>query len=335
MIPELQKIKEAVEKSKNILIIQADNPDGDSLGSALALEQILGDLGKQPDMYCGVEIPYYIRYMDGWDRVSKTIPKDVDLSIIVDTSASLLLEQLDKTPEKSRVVSKPVIVLDHHINVTCDIAYATTVCNGSDFVSTGELIYEIAKQLSWPLNLESKEFITQSILSDSMGLASDATTANTYRRLADMIDGGVNRTKLEESRKALSKMQQSVFQFKASLIERTEFYGDNSEIAVVTIPEEELYTVGTLYNPAPLILNEVTMVENVLVGIVLKRYSNKITGAIRCTDNAGIAHKLAENFNGGGHPYAAGFKIENSNDDFGDIKCQVINKAKELLESNS
>ena len=74
-----------------------------------------------------------------------------------------------------------------------------------------------------------------------------------------------------------------------------------------------------------------TMVEDVLVGIVLKRYSNKITGSIRCTNGAGIAHKLAECFNGGGHPYAAGFKIENSKDSFGDIKCEVINKAKELL----
>jgi phosphoesterase RecJ-like protein len=331
MIPELENIKLAVEKANNILIIQADNPDGDSLGSALALEQILGDMGKEPYLYCGVEVPHYIRFLKGWDRVSKEIPSKIDLSIIVDTSANLLLEQLNRSTEKSWVASKPVIVIDHHINVVCDIEYATIISNAPDFVSTGEIIYEIAKELDWPLGAGSQELLMQSILSDSMGLTSEAVTSSTYRRLADMVDNGVSRPKLEEARRELSKMHQSVFHYKAQLIDRVEFFGDNSEIAIVTIPEEELYTVGTLYNPAPLILNEMTMVEDVLIGIVLKRYSSKITGAIRCTDGAGIAHLLAENFGGGGHPYAAGFKIDKPKESFADIKSQVINKAKELL----
>jgi len=332
MIPEIGKIKKIVDEATNILVIQADNPDGDSLGSALALEQILGDLGKEPSLYCGVEIPHYIRFMKGWDRVNKSIPNNIDTSIIVDTSANLLLDQLNGSPEKPWVASKPVIVLDHHSNVGCDIAFATVVCNAPDFVSTGELIYEIAKELKWPLNLPARELLTQSILSDSLGLVSEGATAETYRRMAEMLDAGVSRARLEEARRELSKMAPSVFQYKAKLIERSEFYGDNNEIAIVSIPEEELYTVGTLYNPAPLILNELTMVEGVMVGIALKRYNNKVTGSIRCADGAAIAHKLAETFGGGGHPYAAGFKIEKPFIDFADLKCQVITKAQELLK---
>lgn len=334
MIPNLEKIKGAVEKAKNILIIQADNPDGDSLGSALALEQTLHDMGKEPRMYCGVEIPGYLKFLNGWDRVAKTIPSKIDLSIIVDTSSKLLLEQLEKEPNKMWVSSKPVIVLDHHQNVECDIPYATIVCNAPEFVSTGELIYETAKASKWPTNLAAQEFMAQSILSDSLGLVSEGTTADTYRRIASMIDDGVNRTKLEEARRKLSKMHQSVFTYKATLIERTEFYGDSNEIAIVSIPEEELYTIGTLYNPAPLILNEITMVEGVLVGIALKRYKDKITGAIRCADGTAIANKLAEVFGGGGHPYAAGFKIENPSESFSELKCQIINKALQLLKLN-
>lgn len=332
MTAEAKKIKSLVEQATNILIIQPDNPDGDSLGTALALEHILGDMGKIPSLYCGVEIPYYLKFLEGWARVSKDIPAKIDLSIIVDTSSKLLLGQLEKHPDNSWVSSKPVIVLDHHINVECDIPYATIVCNRSDFVATGELLYELAKELDWPISIFAGENIMQSILSDSLGLTSEGTTAETYRRLAELIDKGVNRPKLEEARRALSKMQPSVFQYKAELINRTEFYGDNNEIAVVTIPEEELFSIGTLYNPAPLILNEVTMVEGVMVGIVLKRYREKITAAIRCTDNVGIAHSLAESFGGGGHPYAAGFKMEKPFDSFADVKSQVINKAIELLQ---
>jgi phosphoesterase RecJ-like protein len=332
MIPNVEKIKTAVEQANTVLIIQADNPDGDSLASALALEDILGEMGKTPHLYCGVDMPDYLKFLPGWDRVGKEIPSSFDLSIIVDTSAHSLLEQLEGLQERTWVASKPVIVLDHHANVECDIPYATIVCNAKGFVATGELIYDIAKELDWPLTILTQEFLLQSILSDSLGLTSEGATSGTYRRVADMLDAGVNRAELEEKRRALSKMQLSVYRFKAKLIERTEFYGENNQIAVVTIPEEELYGVGTLYNPAPLILNELMMVEGVEVGIVLKRYSGRATGAIRCPSGAGIAHKLAESFGGGGHPYAAGFKVERSVINFTDLKTQVIAKAEELLQ---
>jgi phosphoesterase RecJ-like protein len=332
MIPNSKEIKDVVDAAHDILIIQADNPDGDSLGSALALEQILGDLGKNPSLYCGVEIPDYLKFLKGWDRVSKDIPHKVDASIIVDTSAHLLLDQLEHSTDLTWVASKPVIVLDHHSNVECDIPYATIIVNQPNFAATGELIYDLAKELDWPLAVNAQEFLMQSILSDTLGLISEAATAKTYLRLSEMIEAGVSRTRLEEARRALSKMQPSVYQYKADLIKRTEFYGENNEVAVVTVPEDELYSIGTLYNPAPLILNELTMVEGVRVGVVLKKYKGKTTGAIRCTDGAGIAHTLAEKFGGGGHPYAAGFKIEKPFINFAETKSDVISSALELLQ---
>ena len=66
--PEAEKIQGILADAQRVVILQADNPDGDSLGSALALEQILGDMGKEPILYCGVDIPQYLRYLPGWDR---------------------------------------------------------------------------------------------------------------------------------------------------------------------------------------------------------------------------------------------------------------------------
>jgi len=327
----ITQISDLISKATDILIIQADNPDGDSLSSALALEQILADLGKNPVLYCAVEIPKYIRFLSGWDRVEKQLPHKIDASIIVDTSSKILLNQLEDNPDKMWVYSKPIIVLDHHQNVKCDITNVTICLNEPGYASTGELIYDMTQQLKWPLSLNTMEFLTQSILSDSLGLTSEAATAETYRRIADMIDKGVNRAKLEEQRRELSKMQTSVFQYKAKLIERSEFYGDGNEIGIVSIPEDELYTIGTLYNPAPLILSEITFVEGVKVGIALKYYKNRLTGSIRCADGCQIAHKLAEHFGGGGHPYAAGFKIEDQNINFCDIKRDVIAEAQRLI----
>src|ERR1035438_6865384 len=83
---ESAAIGEIVADANKVLILQADNPDGDSLGSALALEQIIGDLGKEPILYCGVDMPTYLHHMTGWDRVEKNFDGSFDISIIVDTS---------------------------------------------------------------------------------------------------------------------------------------------------------------------------------------------------------------------------------------------------------
>ena len=81
-----------VQDKKHICIIQAENPDGDSLGSALALEEALSD--KEVSLYCPVDIPKYMRYFNGWSRVDIEFPYKADAFIIVDTSSSILLSKL-------------------------------------------------------------------------------------------------------------------------------------------------------------------------------------------------------------------------------------------------
>ena len=146
-----EQIAQIVSESHKILIIQADNPDADSVASALALESILHEMGKEPLLYCGIDMPEYLRYLPGWDRVNREIPHHFDASIIVDTSAMSLLEQLQNSGGQGWVASKPVIVLDHHAEVPCDIPFTTVVINDGSKVSTGELIHGLAKQLNWPL----------------------------------------------------------------------------------------------------------------------------------------------------------------------------------------
>lgn len=331
---EISKINDLVKSADKIVIIQADNPDGDSLASALALEEIFGDLGKKTFLYCGVDIPDYLKHIKGWDRVQKDIPSTFDISVIVDTSALILLEKLEKSQYRNWVASKPVVILDHHTDVTCDIPYATVVINDHEAVATGEVIYKTANELSWDINLQAKTHITSSILSDSLGLSSEGTTPQTYRIIADLIEGGVNRTTLEEARRALQKMPHEIYRYKASLIERTEFL-DNGRLALVVIPHDEIMEYSPLYNPAPLIQADMLQTEGVLVAIVLKSYKDgKVTGSIRCNHGGHIAAKLATHFGGGGHPYASGFKIIEPTG-IAKIKADCVAKATELLDNLS
>lgn len=331
---QAQQVKELINTAQSIVIIQADNPDGDSLGSALALEQIISDLGKDVHLYCGVDIPDYLKHLRGWDRVSKDMPSKIDASIIVDTSAIMLLEKLEHSEYRGWVASKPVIVLDHHAEVKCDIPYAKVVINDKEAVATGEVIYSLANQLGWSLNLMAKTQITSSILSDSLGLSSEGTTPTTYRTIADLVESGVDRPALEEARRAFSKMQPEIFKYKAELIKRTMFEGDG-RIAVVTVPQDELDEYSPLYNPAPLIQADMLQTEGVLLAIVFKSYkAGKTTAAIRTNVGGAIADKLALHFGGGGHAYAAGFKVEDGRS-IEEIKTECLKIAEELLNETA
>lgn len=327
---EQDKINNLIKQATKIVVIQADNPDGDSLGSALAMEQIIGDMGKEPMLYCGVNIPDYLKHLIGWDRVTSDMPSQFDLSIIVDTSAIVLLEKLQKSEYRGWVASKPVIVLDHHADVECDIPYATLVINDGSAVATGELIYKLAGELGWKLSLQAKSHIASSILSDSLGLSSANTTANTYRVMADLVESGVDRQALEEARRAFNKMPEVIYRYKAKLIEHTELLADD-RLAMVTIPHDEIMQFSPLYNPAPLIQGDILLIEGVLVAIVVKHYKDgKITGSIRCNGGGSIAADLAKHFGGGGHAYAAGFKITDPRS-LESVKLELASVAIKLL----
>lgn len=324
----IEQIHKIVADSKKILIIQADNPDADSIASALALENILHELGKEPTLYCGIDMPGYLKYLQGWDRVSNEIPHKFDASIIVDTSAMSLLGQLQSTGAQGWVASKPVIVLDHHAEVPCDIPFASVVINDSTKVSTGELIYSVANELNWPISAHTADLIMTSILADSMGLTTENTSADTYRVMAALVEHGANRPKLEEDRRALNKMQPSIFRYKGELIARTEIIDE--VMAILTIPQQEIKDYSPLYNPAPLIQGDHLQTAGILISVVLKSYdSGRITAAIRCNQGAPIAAQLAEHFGGGGHAYASGFKLEGKQ--LADVKSECITTIQKLL----
>lgn len=329
MYPEAEQIRAIVDGAQRIVIIQADNPDGDSLGSALALEHILGDLGKEPYLYCGVNIPAYLTYLQGWDRVEHELPAAFDASIVVDTSANSLLESLDTSNQKQLLASKPCIVLDHH-TVELSIPFADVVCN-KPTVATGEVIYELAQQLEWPLNHQAKELIATSIMADSLGLVTQATSARSIHIIAELVEGGVSLAELEHARRALMRKSPELTHYKGQLLQRVEYYDDN-RVAVVSIPWEEIEIYSPQYNPSMLVLEDMRMTTGTRVAVSFKIYKDgKVTGKIRCNQGAPIAAQLAEHFGGGGHVYASGFKITDGRP-FNEIKSECISVAAQLLD---
>ncbi len=330
MYADADKITDIIGDAKKIVVVQADNPDADSLGSALAMEHILGDMGKDVHLYCGVDMPGYLRYLAGWDRVQRDLPKQFDASVIVDASTMTLLEKLSQSGQQGWLAAKPCLVLDHHETVDNKIPFANLVINDHTRASAGELIYLLAKQLEWPLSVKAQECLMTSILGDTQGLSNQLASPLTYRVMADFIEAGVDRGVMEEKRREYGKMPPDIFRYKADLIKRTEFSAEG-RIASLMIPQDEINEFSPLYNPAPLIQNDMLNTTGVAIAIVFKHYADgKVTAAIRSNPSTPIAGKLAEHFGGGGHPFASGFKITDGSE-FNKLKTDVLDHTLQLL----
>ncbi len=329
-IAEAHKISEILGSAKKIVVVQADNPDVDSLASSLALEAILEDQGKHVVLYCGIDLPSYLHYLHGWGRVTKDMPKSFDASIIVDTSSDSLLEQLGKNGAKSWLASKPVIVIDHHAS-DATISFATVICN-HPVVATTEIIYELANVLKWPLDKQIREFLAMGILSDSMGLMSQSTTARSIHIVGELVEAGVNLAELESLRRETLRRDAELIHYKGELLQRVEFYGEN-RVAIVSIPWDEIEKYSPLYNPSMLVIDDMRLAKGTDIAIAFKLYKGgKITAKIRCNYGYGIADKLAEHFGGGGHPMASGFKVADSRG-YESIKSETIDLAVKLLNN--
>lgn len=322
-------IQPIIDGAKTIVILQADNPDGDSLGSSLALEAILSEMGKTVYLVCAVDIPDYLKYLSGWARVQKEIPSQFDATIIVDNSTETLFENFNGSSNFSWIKSKPVIVIDHHTE-SSGIPYANVACI-EEAVATSELLHRIALSLDWPLPLDACEMMAVSIMSDSVGLMSDSTTARSIKVVADLVERGVSLAKLDDARRELMRKDPSLIPFKGELLQRVEYFC-NGRLATVVVKWPEIEKYSPLYNPTMLVIDDMRLVVGVDVAIGYKLYKDgKITAKIRCNYGITIAGELAQAFGGGGHEYAAGFKILDGKK-IEDIQREVALKTTELLD---
>ena len=312
-------------KDKNSLcIIQAENPDADSLGSALALDYLLDN--KDISLYCPVDIPKYLHYLKDWSRVTNEFDYKADGYIIVDTAAATLLSKLLDDPAiNNRLGTAPVLVLDHH-ETPDDLPFEHFAII-QNLPACCDLIYKIAIDQHIPINQTAAEYITQGIMSDTLGLTSASTTADTFRTVAELVDLGANVAELEETRKEYMKKSPRILDYKAELIKRIEYHLDGA-LATIHIPWDDIKEYSDEYNPNVLILEEMRMVEGVAVAVAIKTYPDgKVTGKIR--SSAPVAEQVAGYFGGGGHPYAAGFRTYDTTYD--EVVKELVKITPELL----
>ena len=325
-----ESIIPVLNSAQKIVVIQAENPDGDSLGSALALEEILSDLGKTVHLYCAIDIPRYLHYVSGWDRVEKDWPNNCDLAVIVDTSSETLLQASLEVPGVRHFLeTNPVVVLDHHsISEKGNLSFPNISVNQPEAVATGQIIYELCQQANWAINQSAAENLFISIQADSLGLTTQNTNAQSYQVAASLVALGASPSDIEARRREYMKKPADILAYKGRLIERIEYHLQGA-LATVHVPWSEIAEFSDRYNPSVLVLDEMRFVQGVEVAVAIKTYPDgKLTGKIRT--NLPIADTIAGYFGGGGHGYAAGFKVY---DDLQAIMKELLTATKDALDN--
>lgn len=326
------EIKEAIESAKKISVIQAENPDGDSLGSAIALEQILANLGKEVELFCPVDIPKYLRYFKGWDRVSDNLWKS-DLYIIVDTTSSTLLSKILENPLYKNLLEKnKVVVIDHHTDATPDLPfeYSLLLENRS---SCSEVIFELCKKSDWQVNELASSSLMGAILSDTLGFTTQNVSKETFITASELTSLGAKVSSIEESRREFMKKAPEILEYKGDLIKRIEYFLDG-KLALIHIPWDEIRQYSDKYNPSVLVIDEMRLVEGVEVCVAVKTYPDgKVTGKVRT--NLPIAADIAGYFGGGGHAYASGFRVYDNYDQIIKELLDATEKALEIGRNNA
>lgn len=319
-------VKRIMDDAKAVLVIQAENPDGDSLGSAMALEEMLGDLGKRVILYCPVQMPRHLRYIQGWDRVTDEWPKErFDTTVIVDTASSILLSKVLIPPQLAGVEKSRIIIFDHHAtqsDLTLDASYIN-----EPVASTGELLVRVAKALNWPMNTRAAEHLAITILSDTLGLTTPSVTADTVHTLAGLVTIGVNLNEIENRRREYMRKSAEILAYKGQLLQRVEYRLDG-QLALIHIPWEEIQTYSDYYNPSALVIDEMRLVEGVRIAIAIKTYPDgKLTGKLRSNHDTPVCETISKYFGAGGHAHSSGFRVYETYDSFMPELIGAVDKA--------
>ena len=314
----IDQISESIRKSKNIVIVTHENPDGDAVGSALAMYHALNILNKNVD----VIIPEYSKCFDelpGIDNVIKESDKKYDLAISVDAATDKLLNVWVKY---FRDADKR-IVIDHHSTNSMfgDINYVDL-----SSPACAQVIYMLFKHYGWDITPEIGTCIMAGIITDTGGFQYSGVSKDTFNIAAELLDAGVNISKVYK--KVFDTKTRSSFELRKIAINRMEFLEDG-KIAFTYVTNDDERNVNAGVGDYEGIVSEGRSVEGVEVSIFLHELKDgEFKISLRSNSYVNVSD-VCIMFGGGGHMKAAGAKMKA---DPLVIRDKIVNEVKRYLK---
>lgn len=197
---DIKKAREAIAKARKIAIVSHYNPDGDAIGSSLALYNFMENEGKEVHVIIPNHFPDFLAWMPGSEKIvveqghgslAKKILKEADLLFVVDMNAP---HRAGKVLENQIIKSKAYkILIDHHVNpdIDCDVMYSC-----AKTTSASELVYNfLYKKLKYgkdKLSLAIAQCLYVGIITDTGSLTYACNYPETYTTVHQLIKRGVD-----------------------------------------------------------------------------------------------------------------------------------------------
>lgn len=302
-----QKLKNIILSNNSFLITTHVNPDADAIGSEVAFYLLLKSLGKKSYIINHSETPYNLRFLDV-DNVIKQFNLDdhADLFNQVDVLVALDFNRSDRTVSMKKYFeqSKSIkICIDHHQDPEKFVDYEFI---DTDYSATGEIIFNLITETKIvPLTKQIAEPIYAAIMTDTGSFRFERTTAKLHRKVATLLDAGVNPTEIYD--KIYDQSRFSKIRLLGRALESIQLIADG-KIAYMKITQNDFEEFGAIESDTENFVNYNLSIENVVLGLLFIELKNGFKVSFRSKGNIPV-NKLASEFGGGGHTNAAGARF--------------------------
>ncbi len=299
----LKQTAEALCHADTFAIVAHLHPDGDALGSALALYHALNALQKHTvHVFCHDPVPEIYRFLPGSTRIrSEAQPRTTyDMAIVCDMS------QLSRAGKFEPLIrsARRILQVDHHVPLErfTDLRVVDTRA-----AATAELAYAVIRALKVPITPEIATCLLTGIVTDTFSFKFPNTTPRTLRIASVLQAHGADLSTInEEVFETRSFSAVKLLGLALSTIQRT----PDGRIAWVSVSRKTFEEAGASEDETEGIVNFARSVRGVEVAMFLRETANhKVRVSLRSRGKVNVA-QIANRFGGGGHENAAGCTLE-------------------------
>ena len=290
----LEAAAEKLLAAQKLLITAHVNPDGDAIGSTLALAAFLRGRGKEAIVMIDDRLPKNLSFLPGYDKIVRPEEgrkSDAELLVILDTS-------FDRIGEVEKAAAgMPVLNLDHHISNDgkADFLY------NDNRAATAEIVFEIVDRFGGEFTPEIAIPLYTGLATDTGFFKFSNTRPETLRAAARLLEAGVRPEKVSE---ALEEKPEALVRGQAAALQTMELsYG--GRVAGLYLDKE----LATSLESTEGFIDFVRVIEGVDIAVLVKCMDENFCRVSVRSKGIDVS-KVAMKFGGGGHIRAAGFSVK-------------------------
>ena len=322
----MNSIIQQFNNSNKILVVTHANPDGDAIGSLIAMGLSLETLNKKITLYCESLIPAVYRFLPEVHRVVNKIGNlNYDMAVILDCG------DLDRVGQAASFVKQiPVIVnIDHHVTNT---RFGHLQLIDTSACATAEIVYRLIKQMGLSFGKAVATSIYTGILADTGSFRFSNTNREAFAICQEMVDIGVDPHNIAQhvyGTYSLSRIK--LLNLALDSIELSE----NGKLSIMTLTQKMFDETNTKSEDVDGLINYAQRIEDVEVAALIQehhngnensRTTNRFHVSLRSDGTFDVA-AIAAMFGGGGHSSAAGFSIEET---LSSVKSRIFRLADKI-----